>query len=131
MSKYKEGDKVRVIDNTKDHGFKTGEVITLIVQSEDDGSWYAKNKDYWYVSELDIEPIDAPKQLPPQIKQFIKEASASYSQPADCLDGGDQLLTIKSLDGGGGNFFVIETERWAFDSVEELVQVLEHFKSKL
>ena len=32
--------------------------------------------------------------------------------------------------GGGGDFFVIETERWAFDSVEELVELFNKFKEK-
>ena len=52
----------------------------------------------------------------------------TFSQDADCCTIEDQFLKIKTDDGGGGDFFIIQTERWAFDSIEELVEILNKFK---
>jgi len=49
-----------------------------------------------------------------------------YSQPCDAC-GGDGIcntLTLESLDGGGGRYWAIETDRWTFDSREELLAIL-------
>ena len=59
-----------------------------------------------------------------------QEFKVTFAQDADCCVLGDQFLTIKTDNGGGGDFFVIETERWAFDSVEELVELFNNFKEK-
>ena len=59
-----------------------------------------------------------------------QEFKVTFAQDADCCVLGDQFLTIKTDNGGGGDFFVIETERWAFDSVEELVELFNKFKEK-
>ena len=42
----------------------------------------------------------------------------------------EQYLTIKTDNGGGGDFYVIETKRWAFDTVEEIIELLNQFKEK-
>ena len=42
----------------------------------------------------------------------------------------DQFLTIKTQNGGGGDFYIIETERWAFDNIPELVTTLMRFYTK-
>lgn len=54
----------------------------------------------------------------------------TFSQEADCCDSRSQFLTIKTENGGGGDFFVIETERWAFDDIPELVNMLMRFQAK-
>lgn len=58
---------------------------------------------------------------------------ATYRQnPDDCDDLGDlQELTIETQDGGAGVYYVIETERWAFDDIDDLISVLEDFKKKI
>lgn len=51
----------------------------------------------------------------------------TFTQESDtCSSIGDgyQNLIVREEDGGGGSFYVIETERWAFDSIEELIAVL-------
>ena len=51
----------------------------------------------------------------------------TFTQESDtCASHGDdyQNLTVREEDGGGGSFYAINTERWAFDSIEELVAVL-------
>jgi hypothetical protein len=54
----------------------------------------------------------------------------TFSQDADCCKCNEQYLTIKTQNGGGGDFYVIETERWAFDNIPELVQTLMRFYNK-
>lgn len=51
----------------------------------------------------------------------------TFTQETDtCASGDDgyQNLIVREEDGGGGSFYAIETERWAFDSIEELIAVL-------
>ena len=55
----------------------------------------------------------------------------SFTQESDCCDPGDgQFLTIKTDNGGGGDFFIIETNRWAFDNIPELITILKRFQAK-
>lgn len=55
----------------------------------------------------------------------------TFTQDSDCCDSGDgQFLKIKTQNGGGGDFYVIETERWAFDNIPELVTTLIRFYHK-
>jgi hypothetical protein len=59
-----------------------------------------------------------------------QEFKMTFAQDADCNSTEDQFLTIKTDNGGGGDFYVIETERWAFDSIDELVELISKFKEK-
>lgn len=53
----------------------------------------------------------------------------TFTQEADCCDLKEQYITIKTQNGGGGDFYVIETERWAFDSITELIMTLKRFEA--
>lgn len=60
-----------------------------------------------------------------------QEFEMTFTQDSDCCDSADgQFLKIKTQNGGGGDFFIIETERWAFDNISELVTVLKKFQMK-
>ena len=59
-----------------------------------------------------------------------QEFEMTFTQDKDCCSSEDQFITIKTQNGGGGDFFVIETQRWAFDCIEDLVSVLYQFKNK-
>jgi hypothetical protein len=65
-------------------------------------------------------------------KPTLCELNATYSQGADCVSDRNEpnFLNIEIQEGGGGVYFVIKTERWAFDSVEELIKIVNDFKSK-
>lgn len=54
----------------------------------------------------------------------------TFTQEADCCSTEEQYLTIKTENGGGGDFYVIETKRWSFDTIEEIVDTLTQFKNK-
>lgn len=55
----------------------------------------------------------------------LDEWTRAYRQDGDGSAGPrEQVITIKQEDAGGGPFWIIETDRWAFDSVEDLVELL-------
>lgn len=59
------------------------------------------------------------------MKAKLDTWSKQYTQDGDCCEGDNiQILDVSQHDGGGGPFFVINTNRWAFDSIDELVKVL-------
>ena len=58
--------------------------------------------------------------------------SATFSQPKDWNDGGDdyQCLEVRTADCGGGPYLIINTARWAIDvdSIEDIMNMLKDFK---
>lgn len=62
-------------------------------------------------------------------KQYLlnQELQMTFTQEADCCSSEEQYLTIKTQNGGGGDFYVIETERWAFDNIPEMIAILMKF----
>lgn len=56
----------------------------------------------------------------------ISITAITLEQEADSCDTNShpQSLEIKSQDVGGGEYFVIKTDRWAVDSISELVAQL-------
>lgn len=64
-----------------------------------------------------------------KVSILSQEFEMTFTQDADCCDTRDQFLTIKTQNGGGGDFYVIETERWAFDNVTELIMTLKRFEA--
>lgn len=66
-------------------------------------------------------------------KVKIEETLCCYSQESDSCADSDvlQFLHIKTQDAGDGKYFVIETERWAFDKIEDLIKVLRDFENRI
>jgi hypothetical protein len=63
------------------------------------------------------------------IPKGISVSAITFTQEGDtCSDGDDLFLKVTLEDSGGGKYYVISTERWAFDSIEEIVQLLEILK---
>lgn len=60
---------------------------------------------------------------PPTMVQTLIE----FDQAGDCCDTDHQYLKLKRDNGGttpDDEFYVIETTRWSFDSIEEFVTLL-------
>lgn len=56
----------------------------------------------------------------------LERLDTFWSQDGDSNAGADvQTLKVSLQDAGGGLFFVVETERWACDAIEDLTGVLE------
>ena len=64
-------------------------------------------------------------------KILLDEISCTYLQDNDCTENSDDLQSIilSTRDGGGGKFINIKTENWSLDDPEDLVKLLNHFKS--
>lgn len=54
----------------------------------------------------------------------VVEWEKNFEQEGDCWNGDQQNLHVSMTDGGGGPYFVIETGRWAFSDLDELVEML-------
>lgn len=61
------------------------------------------------------------------ITQTLK---VTFNQDPDCWSKEDQLLSIETIDSGDGDFFVMNTDRWAFDDIDEVINILNTFKEK-
>jgi hypothetical protein len=62
-------------------------------------------------------------------KIILESASFIFSQEGNCVDGGDEQLEIRcesslGIDRDKGLFYVLKTEQWAFDSLDELQEQL-------
>lgn len=71
------------------------------------------------------------KKNEPEIQSL--DLHATYAQDNDCMDEDQmngQFLDIKIENGGGGDFYVMSTNRWAFEKIEDLVQILQQFIEK-
>ncbi len=56
----------------------------------------------------------------------LSEAKLTYYQEQDsCYDNDSpQYITIEKIDAGAGFYYVINTERWAFDNIDELIELI-------
>jgi len=61
----------------------------------------------------------------------VESVKVNYWQDADTNSHDSQSLELSTEEGGGGIYFVLKTERWAFDNIEEFVNVLQDFQSRL
>jgi hypothetical protein len=66
------------------------------------------------------------------MKAVIEGMSVTYTQDSDSCDtsNDNQQLDVFTEDGGGGKYMVLKTERWAIDSIDELIEILNDFKLK-
>jgi len=63
----------------------------------------------------------------------LMNLKANYIQNADseCLTQADQVLKIWTENSGTDEpYLVIKTDRWAFDNIEDLINLLNDFKSR-
>ncbi|WP_020474526.1 hypothetical protein [Zavarzinella formosa] len=54
----------------------------------------------------------------------LATGSVCFTQEADSCSEGIQALDVSMEDAGAGKFFVIKTDRWAFDKIEDLEAIL-------
>ena len=61
----------------------------------------------------------------------VESVKVNYWQDADTNSHESQSLELSTEESGSGIYFVLKTERWAFDNIEQLVSVLQDFQSRL
>lgn len=67
-------------------------------------------------------------------KAEIFEGMLLYTQDEDSCDEtgiGSQNLEVRTHDAGAGKYLVIQTQRWAMDSIDELVEILKDAAKRL
>lgn len=58
----------------------------------------------------------------------LGDLKCTVYQEADSNHGDDyQFLELSKEDAGGGFFYTLKTDRWAFDSIDELIAVVKEF----
>lgn len=67
------------------------------------------------------------------MKYELDDAAFHFTQEPDSAAERDcpQELTVKITDSGAGHYIVIETQRWAFDSPEELTALFADVRKRL
>jgi hypothetical protein len=61
----------------------------------------------------------------------VNKVCVEYTQEADDNSSEVQLLEISTEDAGGGVYYILKTERWAFDDLNDLIKVLQDFEKRL
>lgn len=60
----------------------------------------------------------------PQGPRMFIDTIKFEQEPDGCDSNISQTLTIRQEDAGEGPYWIMSTDRWAFDSVDELVSLL-------
>lgn len=62
----------------------------------------------------------------------IYELKALYEQESDSCDPNNlgQDIEIMTQDAGGGIYYIIKTERWAFENIKELESLIKDFQKR-
>jgi hypothetical protein len=61
----------------------------------------------------------------------LSKVSVEYMQDADSMSTETQFLELSTENAGGGSYFILKTERWAFDNTDELISVLNDFRTRI
>lgn len=82
--------------------------------------------DYYYYSGTNMIKLEDKSKDIDLNNIFMDEQYTFYQEP-DCCDVNDQTLVIKTQNGGiadSDKFYVLETGRWAFETIDELITLL-------
>ena len=60
----------------------------------------------------------------------VQEIAITYWQE-DCHSDNTQQIKINTCSLGGDFFYEIETEKWSFDEIDDLINLLNDFKSRI
>ena len=69
------------------------------------------------------------KEYPEKGKVVINEIIVNYSQESELTDE-DNNLKLSICHQGAGFYFVLESKRWAFNNIDELVSIINDFQFK-
>jgi len=83
-----------------------------------------KNKRYSLEFKPEMKPDYALK------GSYAQEADGDKSEDENPEDGSYNFLEFKTTNCGGGTYWVMKTNRWAFDDPHELIEIIKDFISK-
>ena len=70
------------------------------------------------------------KEYPDGSEIVINEISVNYSQVNENETDTDDNLKLSICHQGAGFYYVLESKRWAFNNIDELVEILKDFQAK-
>lgn len=70
------------------------------------------------------------KEYPYGSEIVINKISVNYSQVNENETDTDDNLKLSICHQGAGFYYVLESKRWAFNNIDELVKILNDFQSK-
>lgn len=70
------------------------------------------------------------KEYPDGSEIVINEISVNYSQVNENETDTEDNLKLSICHQGAGFYYVLESKRWAFNNIDELVKILNDFNSK-
>lgn len=107
--------KENIDDCITDISFDTiaDEILSLQLHKTQVNSSFFKTKEYPEGSEI-----------------VLNEISVNYSQVNENETDTDDNLKLSICHQGAGFYYVLESKRWAFNNIDELVKILNDFKSK-
>ena len=82
------------------------------------------------LNKTDVSSSFETKEYPYGSEIVINEISVNYSQANEDEVDTEDNLKLSICHQGAGFYFVLESKRWAFNSIEELVKILNDFQSK-
>lgn len=65
---------------------------------------------------------------PPELQEIILTYTQENDDMAESSSDDLQYIKIIKTNAGGGSYFVIETQRWAFDTLENLIELFKKLK---
>jgi hypothetical protein len=75
-----------------------------------------------------------PEQYNPN-KPSLDTMTFKFEQDSNCVDGGGigEMLTVEAksslgIDGDGGAFYVLRTEQWAINDIDDMIETLKRVK---
>ena len=70
------------------------------------------------------------KEYPDGSEIVINKISVNYSQVNENETDTDDNLKLSICHQGAGFYYVLESKRWAFNNIDELVEILNDFQAK-
>ena len=70
------------------------------------------------------------KEYPYGSEIVINKINVNYSQVNENETDTDDNLKLSICHQGAGFYYVLESKRWAFNNIDELVKILNDFQSK-
>jgi hypothetical protein len=61
----------------------------------------------------------------------VSRLVVEYTQEPDGLSSDIQILEVSAEDAGGGFYYVLKTDRWSIDNIQELIKILNDFEKRL
>lgn len=66
----------------------------------------------------------------------LEKATFEFNQEGNCISGGIESLTVEcesslGIDNDGGCFYVLKTEGWSIESVEDLQKLFDRIQKSI